>query len=259
MSFYEKCLYLECQPLKLKVMQINKNTIVGDIVKESYKAAPVLENHNIDFCCGGHISLNEACANASVEVTELIPRLEEVMQDEDFDARFIQSLELDQLSDYIEKRHHSYVKEKIPFLKAKLEKLCAAHGGNHPELYDVAQMFEESAGNLSSHLMKEELVLFPQVRKLAKAKRGDKVDLGQLEGVDSPINVMLAEHDAEGGRFKTISEVTNGYRTPDDGCNTYEVTMRTLQEFEEDLHRHIHLENNILFPGALKLEEELGA
>ncbi|WP_291860436.1 iron-sulfur cluster repair di-iron protein [Marinilabilia sp.] len=239
-------------------MQIDANTIVGEIVKESYKAAPVLEKHKIDFCCGGNISLDEACANASVDVAELIPRLEEVMQEEDFDARFIQSLELDQLADYIVKRHHSYVKEKIPFLKAKLEKLSNAHGQNHPELFDVARMFEESAGNLSAHLMKEELVLFPQVRKLVKAKKGEKVDLSQLGGVDSPIQVMLAEHDAEGERFNTISEITNGYQTPDDGCNTYEVTMRTLQEFEEDLHRHIHLENNILFPGAIKLEEELG-
>lgn len=240
-------------------MNIDANTIVGDIVKESYKAAPVLEGHNIDFCCGGNISLNEACNKASVDVDTLIPQLEEVMKEEDFDARFIQSLDLDQLADYIEKRHHSYVKEKIPFLKAKLEKLCNAHGGNHPELFDVARMFEESAANLSAHLMKEELVLFPQVRKLAKANRGEQVDLEQFQGVDSPIKVMLAEHDAEGDRFRAISEITNGYRTPDDGCNTYEVTMRTLQEFEEDLHRHIHLENNILFPGALKLEEELGA
>jgi regulator of cell morphogenesis and NO signaling len=173
-------------------MQIDANTIVGDIVKESYKAAPVLESHKIDFCCGGNISLDEACANASVEVAELIPRLEEVMREDDFDARFIQSLELDQLADYIEKQHHSYVKEKIPFLKAKLEKLCGAHGGNHPELFNVARMFEESAGNLSAHLMKEELVLFPQVRKLAKAKKGEQVDLSQLNGVDSPIQVMLA-------------------------------------------------------------------
>ncbi len=240
-------------------MKIDANTIVGDIVKESYKAAPVLENHHIDFCCGGNISLNEACNNASVDVAALIPQLEEVMQEEDFDARFIQSLDLDQLADYIEKRHHAYVKEKIPFLKAKLEKLCSAHGGNHPELFDVARLFEESAANLSAHLMKEELVLFPQVRKLAKAQRGEQVDLEQFQGVDSPIQVMLAEHDAEGDRFRTISEMTDGYQTPDDGCNTYEVTMRTLQEFEEDLHRHIHLENNILFPGALKLEEELGA
>lgn len=240
-------------------MQIDANTIVGDIVKESYKTAPVLENHNIDFCCGGNITLDEACKNASVEVDQLIPKLETLMQEEDFDARFIQSLELDQLADYIEKRHHTYVKEKIPFLKAKLEKLAEVHGGNHPELHDVKQMFFESAENLSMHLMKEELVLFPQVRKLVAAKRGEKVDLSQLEGVDSPIKVMLAEHDAEGDRFKTISEITNGYQVPDDGCNTYEVTMRTLQEFEEDLHRHIHLENNILFPEAVKLEEKYRA
>ncbi|WP_016777090.1 iron-sulfur cluster repair di-iron protein [Anaerophaga thermohalophila] len=240
-------------------MKIDANTIVGDIVKESYKVAPVLENHKIDFCCGGNISLDEACSKASVDVKKLIPQLEEVMQEEDFDARFIQSLEPDQLADYIEKRHHTYVREKIPFLKGKLEKLCSVHGQKHPELFDVARLFDESAENLSMHMMKEELVLFPQIRKLVKAKKGGNVDLSHLQGVESPIKVMLAEHNAEGDRFRTISEITDGYRTPDDGCNTYEVTMRTLQEFEEDLHRHIHLENNILFPAALRLEEELGA
>ncbi len=236
-------------------MQLDANTIVADIVKESFKTAPVLENHKIDFCCGGNITFSEACEKASVSVNELIPKLDSVMQEEDFDSRFIQSLDLDQLADYIEKRHHSFVKEKIPFLKAKLEKLSNVHGDNHPELHEVKTMFDESAGKLSMHLMKEELVLFPQVRKLVKARKGEEVDLSRLEGVDSPIKVMLAEHDAEGDRFKTISEITNGYTTPDDGCNTYEVTMRTLQEFEEDLHRHIHLENNILFPEAIRLEE----
>ncbi|MGQ1891786.1 iron-sulfur cluster repair di-iron protein [Thermophagus sp. OGC60D27] len=239
-------------------MKIDAKTIVGDIVKENYKVAPVLEKHKIDFCCGGNISLDEACSRASVDVGALIPKLEEVMQEEDFDARFIRSLELDQLADYIEKRHHAYVKEKIPFLKAKLEKLCSVHGEHHPELFKVEELFTESAQNLSMHLMKEELILFPQIRKLVKASKGESVDLSDLQGVESPIKVMLAEHDAEGDRFKTISELTNGYQTPDDGCNTYEVTMRTLQEFEEDLHRHIHLENNILFPEAIILEEKTG-
>lgn len=238
-------------------MKIDAKTIVGDIVKENYKVAPVLEKHKIDFCCGGNISLDEACSRASVDEGELIPKLEEVMQEEDFDARFIRSLELDQLADYIEKRHHAYVKEKIPFLKAKLAKLCSVHGEHHPELFEVEELFTESAQNLSMHLMKEELILFPQIRKLVKASKGESVDLSDLQGVESPIKVMLAEHDAEGDRFKTISELTNGYQTPDNGCNTYEVTMRTLQEFEEDLHRHIHLENNILFPEALILEEKL--
>ena len=239
-------------------MKIDAKTIVGNIVKENYKVAPVLEGYNIDFCCGGNISLAAACERASVEVDELIPQLEEVMQDEDFDARFIRSLELDQLADYIEKRHHAYVKERIPFLKAKLEKLCSVHGSQHPELFEVEELFNESAQNLSMHLMKEELILFPLIRKLVKASKGEAVDLSDMHGVESPIKVMLAEHDAEGERFKTISKLTKEYQTPDDGCNTYEVTMRTLQEFEEDLHRHIHLENNILFPEALILEEKLG-
>lgn len=181
------------------------------------------------------------------------------MQEEDFDARFIEGLSPDQLADYIEKRHHTYVREKIPFIKEKLHKLCEVHGKNHVELFRVRDLFEEGAENLGQHMMKEELVLFPQIRKMVSVKKGNPVDEQEFETVESSIGVMLQEHQAEGDRFGTISGMTNHYETPSDGCNTYEVTMRTLQEFENDLHRHIHLENNILFPEAIKLEEESGA
>ncbi|MFO8000799.1 MAG: iron-sulfur cluster repair di-iron protein [Marinilabilia sp.] len=238
-------------------MQLNENTIVGDVVRTSFKTAPLFEQNRIDFCCGGNISLKEASNKAGVDVQALIADLNSAMKEEDFDARFIESLSPDQLADYIEKRHHSYVKEKIPFIKQKLQKLCDVHGGNHPELFKISESFEEGAGNLSMHLMKEELVLFPMIRKLTKAKDGEAVDLKQFGDVQSPITVMLEEHQTEGDRFDTISELTNQYQTPEDGCETYEVTMKSLQDFEQDLHRHIHLENNILFPEAIKMEEEL--
>lgn len=238
-------------------MQINENTIVGDIVRTNFKTAPLFEQNRIDFCCGGNISLQEASRKAGVDVQALIAQINSAMQEEDFDARFIEGLSPDQLADYIEKRHHSYVKEKIPFIKQKLQKLCDVHGGNHQELFKISELFEEGAGNLSQHLMKEELVLFPMIRKLTEAKNGKAVDLKQFGDVQSPITVMLEEHQTEGDRFDTISELTNQYQTPEDGCETYEVTMKSLQDFEKDLHRHIHLENNVLFPQAIKMEKEL--
>lgn len=238
-------------------MQLNENTIVGDVVRTNFKTAPLFEQNRIDFCCGGNISLKEASNKAGVDVQDLIATLKSAMQEEDFDARFIESLSPDQLADYIEKRHHSYVKEKIPFIKQKLQKLCDVHGGNHPELFKISELFEEGAGNLSMHLMKEELVLFPMIRKLTKAQNGEAVDLKQFGDVQSPITVMLDEHQTEGDRFDTISELTNQYKTPEDGCETYEVTMKSLKDFEQDLHRHIHLENNVLFPEAIQMEKEL--
>ncbi len=238
-------------------MKINRDTLVADIVKENFKTAPLFESLNIDFCCGGNIPLGEAGKAASLDLNDLISKLELIMQEEDFDARFIQSLELDQLADYIEKRHHSYVREKVPFLKAKLEKLSRVHGDRHPELFEVEKIFCETSQEISMHLMKEELILFPQIRKLVKAKNGEDVSFSKVQqGVEAPIKTMLEEHDDEGERFKTISKLTDGYKTPEDGCNTYHVTLQTLKEFEEDLHRHIHLENNILFPEAIKLENK---
>ena len=238
-------------------MEITSNSLVSEVVRENFKTAQIFEENNIDFCCGGNISLNEASERANLEVQELIALISPVMEEKDRDSKFIENLPLDHLCNYIEEKHHAYINDKAPFIQKKLERLCDVHGDNHPELFEVKELFNGAVGKLTAHMQKEELILFPHIRNLEKAKNG------QLDGVPGtgnilvPINVMKEEHDIEGERFRKLNEITNHYITPADGCNTYEVTYKALKDFESDLHRHIHLENNILFLKAAELESEL--
>ena len=238
-------------------MNIDANTIVGDIVKVNFKTAQLFEKNKIDFCCGGGISLMEACQKSKIDVAELIPQLEAVVQMNDPDSRYIDGLELDELCDYIEKRHHTYVNENIPFLQQKLQRLCEVHSENHNELFEIKRLFDGAAENLSAHMKKEELILFPYIRKMVSSKKENTQEKSEFGHILQPIEQMEEEHHVEGERFKKISELTQDYTCPPDGCNTYQVTFKTLQDFENDLHRHIHLESNILFKKAILLEKEL--
>jgi regulator of cell morphogenesis and NO signaling len=237
-------------------MELNTSTIVSDIVRSNFKTAQLFEKNNINFCCGGGISIAEACKTANIDVNGLLSEIEQVLLDSDPDARFVEGLELDELADYIVKRHHSYVKENIPFLRMKLQKLCDAHADDNPELLEVQQLFEETARNLTTHMQKEEMVLFPFIRNLVKQKQG-RSTATQPGAIRGPINVMEHEHQAEGDRLEKIRILTDNYTVPATGCNTYRVTFKTLEDFELDFHRHIHLENNILFKKAIALEQEL--
>ena len=238
-------------------MEVNSNTSVGDIVKMNFKTAQIFEKHNIDFCCGGGVSLREACSTANVDMNKLIPELESLVLLNDPDSKYIDGLELDELCDYIEKRHHSYVSETIPFLQQKLHKLCDVHGDNHPELFEVRNLFDGAAENLSAHMKKEELLLFPYIHKMVKFKKEDINGEDEFGELLKTIELMNQEHLTEGERFENISTLTSSYTCPPDGCGTYQVAYETLKDFENDLHRHIHLENNILFKKALILENEL--
>jgi regulator of cell morphogenesis and NO signaling len=238
-------------------MGINTNTSVGDIVKVNFKTAQIFEKNSIDFCCGGGVSLGEACSKANVDIDQLIPELESLVLLNDPDSKYIDGLELNELCDYIEKRHHSYVSETIPFLQQKLQKLCDVHGDNHSELFEVKELFDGAAENLSAHMKKEELLLFPYIRKMAKYIREDLDGKSEFGEALKTIELMNEEHQTEGERFEKISTLTSSYTCPPDGCGTYQVTYKTLKDFEIDLHRHIHLENNILFKKALLMENEL--
>jgi len=238
-------------------MEIKSNTIIGDIVSVNFNTAQIFEKNNIDFCCGGQVSLVEACEKSNVDLNQLIPELELLVQVSDPDSKYLDGLELDALCEYIVKRHHTYVSENIPFLRQKLQKLCEVHGESHPELFEVAKLFGEGADNLTLHMQKEEIILFPHIANLVSQKNGEDSNSDLGCGVLGPIDQMIVEHVAEGERFEKISQITQNYTPPADGCNTYQVTYKTLQEFEQDLHRHIHIENNILFKKAAKLEKEL--
>lgn len=238
-------------------MNIDQNSIVADVVRSNYKTAQLFESNNIDFCCGGNITIEEASRRSGTNVSDLLTGINSLMGQEDKDSKFIENLPLDQLCNYIVERHHSYVNEKTPFIQQKLEKLCSVHGANHPELFEVKSLFDSAAMNLSSHMKKEEEILFPYIKEIVRAERGKIADIKNMGNTLDTINDMREEHQIEGDRFRKIMEITDRYTTPADGCNTYEITYRMLEEFENDLHRHIHLENNILFPKAIELEKQL--
>lgn len=237
-------------------MNITKDTHVGEIVAQDYRTAAVFSKSNIDFCCHGSTPLEEACKNQGVSLNEILKQLNDVAGQQTNQGTDYKAWPLDLLADYIEKKHHRYVEAKIKEITPYLEKILNVHGDRHPELSEVERLFKESIGEFTMHMKKEELMVFPAIRKMVKAKV-DGTDDKPKRSVEGQISTMLHEHDNEGERFKRISELTNHYTPPTDGCNTYRITLAMLKEFEEDLHLHIHLENNILFPKAIELEASL--
>ncbi|MDC6385891.1 iron-sulfur cluster repair di-iron protein [Muricauda sp. SK9] len=231
---------------------------IGQMVAQDYRTAQVFKNHKIDFCCKGNRTLQEVADKKGLDLETLTEELDLVQNQEQGDQPNFKSWPLDLLIDYIEKKHHRYVEQQIPILKQYLNKLCRVHGERHPELLDILEYFNASAGELSMHMKKEELVLFPWIRKMSSGNLNDStVEPPHFGTVKNPIKMMMNEHDNEGERFRKIAHLSNDYTPPSDACNTYRVTFSLLQEFEDDLHRHIHLENNILFPKSEVLETKV--
>ncbi len=242
----------------MKIMNTTIEKNIGEIVAENYRTAQIFKNHRIDFCCKGNRSLKEVAEKNNLDVNLLIEELEMAQLQTNNENIDFTSWALDLLADYIEKKHHRYVESQIPVLNQYLKKLCQVHGERHPELHEIYQHFKKSGGELAMHMKKEELVLFPYIRKMVKAKLNNATPEKAVFGsVQNPIQLMREEHENEGDRFRSISDLSNDYTPPADACNTYRVTFSLLKEFEEDLHRHIHLENNILFPRAEELEKQL--
>ena len=239
-------------------MEINQNSIIGDLVAQDYRAASVFKKYGVDFCCQGNRTIYDACEKKNIDAKVVLTDLKKVTNERGNNATDYKSWPLDLLADYIEKKHHRYVEEKILEVRPYLDKICRVHGERHPELFEIQTQFNASAGELTAHMKKEEFILFPFVRKLVKARQeGLKVNSPQFDTVQNPVQMMMNEHTIEGDRFSKIDSLSNHYTSPPDGCNTYKVTFALLKEFEQDLHLHIHLENNILFPKAIALEKEL--
>ena len=234
----------------------NTKKQIGEFVADDFRTAAVFAKHKIDFCCNGNRSIQEACEKKGIDSNLVIEELETVVNSSSNQSIDYKSWPLDLLVEYIEKKHHRYVEEKIPVLRQFLDKLCRVHGERHPELFKINELFTASAGELTAHMKKEELILFPFIKKMVKANLDHgAVESPQFKTVENPIAMMMEEHDNEGERFRQIAELTDDYNPPSDACNTYKVTFAMLDEFEKDLHLHIHLENNILFPEAIKLEK----
>ena len=238
-------------------MELLKENIIGELVAENYRAASIFKKYGIDFCCQGNRTIDDACQKKNIDSKPLINDLNLVINQKNEETTDYKSWPLDLLADYIEKKHHRYVEDKIIEIKPYLDKICRVHGERHPELLEINEHFLNSTGELTKHMNKEELILFPYVRKIVNAKHeNSQIDRPNFDTVQNPIELMMNEHEVEGERFRLISELSKNYNAPEDACNTYKVAFALLKEFEEDLHLHIHLENNILFPNAIKLEKE---
>lgn len=237
-------------------METLEKTTIGDFVAQDFRTAAIFSKYGIDFCCKGQRTIEEVCDKKNINETALLNELNEVLATKNNEGIDFNSWHLDLLIDYIEKTHHRFVEEKTPVILQFLDKLCSVHGSNHPELFEINELFKGSAAELAPHMKKEESILFPFVKELMNAaKSHGSVGQPQFGTIKNPIATMMDEHDAEGERFRKIALLTNNYTPPEDACNTYRVTYAMLQEFEEDLHKHIHLESNILFPKAKALEK----
>ncbi len=234
---------------------LTQGKTIGNFVAENFRTAEVFKKYHIDFCCKGGRTVEEACDNKKVSPEQIYQELEEIANRKSEDIDF-NSWPLDLLADYVEKTHHKYVEEKSAMLIPYLNKLCKVHGERHPELFEINELFIGSAQDLAAHMKKEELILFPFIKQMVEAKKnGEPLPAPRFGTVENPVAMMKHEHEAEGERFVKIAELTNNYEFPDDACGTYQVTYKMLEDFQNDLHKHIHLENNILFPKAIAMEK----
>ena len=230
---------------------------IGEFVASDFRIASVFSKHNIDFCCKGNRTLDEACQAKGLDKNQIENEINTILNSKNENGIDFKSWPLDLLIDYIEKTHHRYIEEKTPMILQFLDKLCKVHGDRHPELFDINILFKIGAGALAQHMKKEELILFPFIKKMLNALQENiSIEQSPFGTVENPIAMMMDEHENEGERYRKISELTNNYNPPADACNTYKVTFSMLQEFEQDLHKHIHLENNILFPNAIEIEKK---
>lgn len=223
---------------------------IGEIVASDFRAASLFKEAGIDFCCGGNKSLTEACKEKGADVTHLIQQLETLAQSPVSSAMNFKEWELSFLSDYIVNTHHKFVLKTLPDLVFYTRKIADVHGENHPELIEVAALFTQINEELLQHLKNEEEVLFPAIKKAEK-----EASVEVKATIVSEITRMQGEHEFAGGAMDKINVLTKNYLIPDDACNTYRVSLKLLEQFEDDLHVHVHLENNILYPKALKLAE----
>ena len=237
-------------------MVVDTNKTIGEMVADDFRTASVFSVNKIDFCCKGNRTLDEVCSQKGLDVSTVLEQLEKATATDNTAIDF-NTWELDLLIDYIEKKHHRYVEEKIPVLLSFLLKLEQVHGVAHPELFEIKNLFKRTADELTQHMKKEELILFPYIKQMVEAARTKSaLSAPGFGSVANPIAMMMEEHENEGNHFEKIVAISNNYTPPADGCNTYKVTFQMLQEFESDLHTHIHLENNILFPKAIFLQEK---
>jgi regulator of cell morphogenesis and NO signaling len=255
--------YLEQGPALWRVKiskrgEQEKDETLGEIAAKDLRKAEVFKKYGLDFCCGGKKTVKEACAEKGLDVT----KIEQELQTADKSTVTSRPLpynewNLDFLADYIVNTHHSYVRKTIPDIRGYAEKVAKVHGDHHPELLSINELAQEVCDEMSAHMVKEETVLFPYIKQLIVSKNNgkEKTSFGNLDSVRTPINLMEEEHEIVGSNMDEIRKLSKNYELPEDACASYSYLFKTLDEFENDLHIHVHLENNILFPKALDLEK----
>lgn len=229
---------------------------VREYALEIPNATRIFEKLGIDYCCGGGKSLGDACVQAGVSVDEVLDSLTTNAKSNGTlaDQKWQTSSQAELIAHIIEK-HHVFTREELDRLDALLTKVCGVHGQNHPELFQIQEHFGKLRAELEPHMLKEEMVLFPYIIRMEEAAVASQpLPAPPFGTVRNPVRMMMAEHDSAGYLLGRMREASANYTTPADGCISYQTLYSALAEFEVDLHQHVHLENNILFPRAVEHE-----
>ncbi|MHB1938572.1 MAG: iron-sulfur cluster repair di-iron protein [Acidobacteriaceae bacterium] len=230
-------------------MVITSQTPVRDIAVEHPTAIPVLERFGIDYCCGGRHTLAEACAKGDVDLAPVLEELERRQRSTDAPEAQWQNATLKEIADYVVQRHHAFTRDQIKLIGDLMKKVEVRHGADHPEVFETSKVFAVASSELTHHFFCEENILFPYIGKM---EAGQQAALPPVFGsVEQPIARMMMDHDQAGEELRALRTLTNNYTPPTAACPTWRALYRALEELELDLHQHIHLENNILFPRAL--------
>ncbi len=229
---------------------------LASIVTLNSQTATVLEKYNLDFCCKGKRTLTEACAEKGLLLEEISLELEQQINGRQESKMPFTEMNCEQMISYILIHHHFYVKQAMPMIAYHLEKIAAKHGERFPYMVEVKEIFAEIQQEMTSHMQKEEMILFPRIKQLETALNNEAGLLVSEKFISGPVEVMMNEHDHAGDLLYRIRELTNNYEIPESACTTFRLALAELKEFEEDLHKHVHLENNHLFPKALEAREE---
>ena len=239
-------------------MSVTTEKTVRELALENPAATRVFEKLGIDYCCGGNQSLEQACHAANLPIDQVLDSLEaaELAAQSAAKDRDWQREPLGDLVTHIKSTHHKYTREEIARLGHLFDKVCSVHGKNHPELLHISASFRSLAQELTMHMMKEEMVLFPYIARMEEAVIQKEPILPPPFGsVQNPVSMMMHEHDSAGDALRAMREASSGYAAPPDACVSYQTLYKALAEFEADLHQHIHLENNLLFPRAIAMEK----
>ena len=236
---------------------ITTNMTVRDVAMQLPQSTRVFEELKIDYCCGGNQPLAQACASAGVEVENVMGMLAEVTSPDE-EALDFQNAFLPELITHILDTHHVFTKKEMDRLQLLADKVLAAHGGNHPELVHLDELITRLCADLKPHMFKEEQILFPYILAITEAADAERTaPFAPFGTVNNPIRMMMMEHDNAGQILREMRTLTSDYNVPADACISYQTLYQALENFEKDLHQHIHLENNILFPKALDVENGL--